>query len=410
MLKRRVVVTGYGAVSPFGLGVRALWDGLVSGRSVVVADEHGLGEVGIRSRLCARVDDFPSREIPRQYRRTMSRMSQYAYLAAREALDISRLPESLLRGGRTGIVLGSTIGSVDGLEEFFRPFITTGRVDAVKSTLFFKVMNHSAASNLAQALGTTGPLLAPSAACATGCQALGMAAMLVVSDQADVVLCGGTDEHHPLTTATFDIMNAASTLYNNFPAKSPRPFDCARDGVVCSEGSGVLVLETLESAEQRGAPILAEFKGYGSNLDPGHIAHPSRESIAKCLRLALRCADMGPEEVDYVNAHATGTIQGDAAEGLAIEDVFGSRTPVSSLKGYFGHAMAASGSLESIVCLGMLQEGLLLPTRNLDDPDPSCGAIEHVRQVIHKPITTTVKNNFALGGVNAVAVFRSFSP
>ena len=407
MLKGRVVVTGYGAVSPYGLGVQTYWDGLIAGHSVVLTDSKQLSTLKVRSHLCARVQDFPSKDIPRQHRRTMSRMSQYAYWAAREALEVAQLPEDLLHNGRTGVVIGSTTGSVDGLEEFFRNYITTESLDTVKSTLFFKVMNHSAACNLAQALGTTGPLLAPSAACATGCQALGMAAMLVASGQMDVAICGGTDEYHPLTTATFDIMNASSTIYNDNPTKSPRPFDSARDGVVCSEGSGILVLESLEHATNRGASIIAELVGYGTNLDSGHIAHPSRECIGKCIRLALQCADIEPDAVDYINAHATGTIQGDAAEGLALEDVFGSGTPVSSLKGYFGHAMAASGSLEAIACLKMLHDGLIIPTRNLDAPDPSCGNIQHVQQLLRKPIATAIKNNFALGGVNAVLVFRS---
>jgi len=404
-----VVITGYGAVSPYGLGVRALWNGLVSNRSAVTALSGPLEETGLRSRLCAVVPELPSGEIPRQFRRTMSRMSQYAYLAAREALGMSGLPEDVLRGERTGIVLGSTIGSVDGLEEFFRPYITTGRMDAVKSTLFFKVMNHSASSNLALALGMTGPLIAPSAACATGCQALGIGAMLVASGQADAVLCGGADEYHPLTTATFDIMNAASTAYNDSPARSPRPFDSARDGVVCSEGGGVIVLEALECARRRNVPVLAELKGYGTNVDPGHIAHPSRESIASCLRLALKNAGIAPEDVSYINAHATGTPQGDRAEGLAIEDVFGAGVPVSALKGYFGHAMAAAGSLETIACLEMMRQKTLLPTRNLEDPDPACGAIGHIRRMTEGVVPTVVKNNFALGGVNAVIVLRSIS-
>lgn len=407
MLSRRVVITGFGAVSPFGLGVDAFWDALAAGSSAVGVDAGRLGEAGIRSRLCAVVGELPFKEIPRQFRRTMSRMSQYAYFAAREALEMAGMPEHLVRDGRMGIVLGSTIGSVEGLEEFFRPYIATGQLDAVKSTLFFKVMNHSAASNLAQVLGITGPLIAPSAACATGCQALGTGALLIASGLADTVLCGGTDEHHPLTTATFDIMNAASTGYNDRPQQSPRPFDKARDGVVCSEGSGIIILEALECAVRRGAPIVAECIGYGTNHDPGHIAHPSRKSIANCMRLALQQAGCAPEDVDYVNAHATGTPQGDSAEGLAIEDVFGSQTPVSALKGSFGHAMAASGCLEAIACLKMLKEGVLLPTRNLDDPDPSCGNIFHIQGAIHTSVATVMKNNFALGGVNAVTVFRS---
>ena len=409
MLSRRVVVTGYGAVSPYGLGVRALWDGLAQNRGAVAAAPGSSEDTGLRSRLRAVVPDLPSKEIPRHYRRTMSRMSQYAYLAAREAILMSGLPEDAVRGPRTAIVLGSTVGSVDALEEFFRPYVTTGRMDAVKSTVFFKVMNHSAASNLALALGATGPLIAASAACATGCQAQGIGAMLVASGVADVALCGGADEYHPLTTATFDIMNAASIAYNDAPGSSPRPFDAARDGVVCSEGGGVLVLEALECAERRNAPVYAEFKGYGTNVDPGHIAHPSRESIAACMRLALENAGVAPRDVSCVNAHATATAQGDTAEGLAIEDVFGQDTPVGALKGYFGHAMAAAGSLETIACLEMMRRGVLLPTRNLEDPDPACGAINHIRRVMQGAVSTVVKNNFALGGVNAVIVLRSIA-
>lgn len=405
-----MAITGYGSVSPYGLGNDAFLDGLASGLSAVREDLEGLGGVGIRSRLRAVVGELPSREIPRQFRRTMSRMSQYAWLAAREAAEMAGLSREALTGGRTGIVLGSTIGSVDGLEEFFGPYVSTGQVDAVKSTLFFKVMNHSAASNLAQAMCVTGPLVAPSSACATGCQALGIGALLVASGQADAVLCGGTDEHHVLTTATFDIMNAASTNFNVSPASSPRPFDMGRDGVVCAEGCGIIVLEAMERALKRGAPVLAELCGYGNNLDPEHIAHPSREAMAACMRLALENAGVDPSCVDYVNAHATGTIQGDVSEGLAIADVFGGETPVSALKGYFGHAMAASGSLETIACLNMIREGRILPTRNLERPDPACGGLLHVRREIRKPVTTVVKNNFALGGVNAVVVLRSYEP
>jgi 3-oxoacyl-[acyl-carrier-protein] synthase II len=381
---------------------------MLAGKSAVAGEPDMEAALGIRGGLCARVPDIPAREIPRQFRRTMSRMSQFAWLAAREALDMAGLPDETLRGGRVGVVAGSTIGSVDGLEEFFRPYIATGKVDVVKSTLFFKVMNHSAAANLAQAFGVTGPLVAPSAACATGCQALGIAAMLIDTGRADAVLCGGTDEHHALTTATFDIMNAASTSYNDQPGKSPRPFDANRDGVVCSEGAGMLLLESMDAALARGVAVLAEFKGYGANLDTAHIAHPSRESIAACMRLALADAGVGAHEVDYVNAHATGTLQGDEAEGQAIADVFGSNVPVSALKGYFGHAMAASGSLEAIASVRMISEGLVIPTRNLDTPDPTCGHIAHVTSTMKKSVNVAVKNNFALGGVNAVAVLGRF--
>lgn len=404
MLKHRVVVTGMGSVSPFGIGVEALWEGFIQNRSAVTAMPADASPAGVRSLLCGLVGNIPSASIPRTIRRTMSRMSQYAYLAAREALEMAQASETLVTGGRMGVVAGSTIGSVDGLEEFFGPYLGSKSVEAVKSTLFFKVMNHSAAANLVQALGVTGPVIAPSAACATGCQSIGLAAQMVSAGLIQAALCGGTDEYHSLTTATFDIMNAASTAYNDDPTLSPRPFDKNRDGVVCAEGCGMVILESLESARNRNAPLFAEVLGFASNADSSHIANPGSASIEQCMRMALADAGIEPHQVDAVNAHATGTHQGDAAEGQAIASVFGQDVPVNSLKGHLGHTMAASGSLESIASILSMRAGLVLPTRNLCSPDPACGKIQHVITPIHKELKIMVKNSFALGGINAVLV------
>jgi 3-oxoacyl-[acyl-carrier-protein] synthase II len=222
------------------------------------------------------------------------------------------------------------------------------------------------------------------------------------------MFCGGADEFHPLTSGVFDIMNAASTAFNDSPTRTPRPFDRDRDGIVCGEGSGILLLESLESAIGRGAIILAEITGFATNSDPGSIANPDASCIADCMRQALDDAQTRPDQIDYVNAHATATEQGDIAECEAISNVFGNSTPVSSLKGHLGHAMAASGTLELAACIEMLRQGLLIPTLNLEHIDPLCANVQHVHGVTRHPVETVIKNNFALGGVNSSIILRRY--
>jgi len=189
---------------------------------------------------------------------------------------------------------------------------------------------------------------------------------------------------------------------------STTAFDRDRDGIVCGEGSGILLLESLESALGRGASVLAEITGFATNSDPASIANPNSASIADCMRLALADAELDASQVDYVNAHATATQQGDIAECGAIADVFGSRTPTSSLKGHLGHAMAASGSLELAACIEMIRRGVLIPTLNLDNIDPLCAGVAHQRGIGERPVNAVIKNNFALGGVNSSIILRRY--
>jgi 3-oxoacyl-[acyl-carrier-protein] synthase II len=408
MLLRRVVITGTGVVSPFGRGIEELLDALLAGRSGVV-NVPALAEItGMRTRVAALATGVDPMEIPRKFRRSMSSMSVFATLACQDAAAMAGLTEAQLCGGRLGVSIGSTTGSPQTMQEFFREFGIDNSLEKMKSTLFFHIMNHSCASNVAQALGVTGRILAPAAACSTSCHAVGYAAEMIGLGKQDFMLCGGADEFHPLTSGTFDIMNAASTAFNDSPTSTPRPFDLARDGIVCGEGSGILLLETLDSAVTRGAEILAEITGFATNSDPGSIANPNALCIADCMRQALDDAQVKPEQVDYVNAHATATEQGDIAECEAIAAVFGNATPVSSLKGHLGHAMAASGTLELAACVEMLRRGVLIPTLNLEQIDPRCANVQHVQAVAERPITTIIKNNFALGGVNSSIILRRY--
>lgn len=408
MSLRRVVITGLGAVSPFGQGVDRLFQALEDGESAVryIAELEKIQ--GLGPHVAGLVQDIDINDIPRKIRRTMSPMSVYALLAAQEALAQGHVEEHLRTGGRLGIALGSTVGSVDTMEDFFKDFLQDRSIEGIKSMLFFKIMGHSCAANVAQTLGIAGRTLAPSAACATGCQAVGLGYEAIALGKQDLMLCGGADEFHPLTAATFDIIQAASTKYNDRPQCTPRPFDRDRDGIVCSEGAGLLLLESLDSARSRGAEILAEISGFASTSDTSSIANPDPKPVRLCMALALEEAGLSPADVDYVNAHATGTMQGDEAESQAIGELFGSRTPVSSLKGHIGHAMAASGALELIACVKMMRSGKIIPTRNLDNPAVECSGVALPRQIQIMNLQTIIKNNFALGGVNCAIVLRRF--
>lgn len=408
MLLRRVVITGMGVISPFGRGIENLMAALLAGKSGVVKVPAMAEITGMRTRVAALVTGVDPLEIPRKFRRSMSSMSVFATLACQDAAAMAGLTEAQLQGGRLGVSLGSTIGSPQTMQEFFRDFGIDNSLERMKSTLFFHIMNHSCASNVAQVLGVTGRILAPAAACSTSCHAVGYAAEMIGIGKQDFMLCGGADEFHPLTSGTFDIINAASTAFNDSPTSTPRPFDRDRDGIVCGEGSGILLLESLESAQQRGAVILAEIVGFATNSDPGSIANPNTLCIADCMRQALDDAQVNPNQVDYVNAHATATVQGDIAECEAISSVFGTETPVSSLKGHLGHAMAASGTLELAACIEMLRQGLLIPTLNLENIDPLCASVQHLQGVSRQPVATVIKNNFALGGVNSSIILRRY--
>jgi 3-oxoacyl-[acyl-carrier-protein] synthase II len=361
-------------------------------------------ELGPRVAGIARNVDIA--EVPRKHRRSMSPMSVYALMAAQEALREAAFPEELLAGGRIGIVMGSTMGSVNTIEEFFRDYLAQGNLEHMKSMIFFRAMGHSVAANVAQALGITGRVIAPTCACSTSCQAIGLAYETIAIGRQEAILCGGADEYHPLTTATFDLMLAASSKYNDTPQNTPKPFDARRDGIVCSEGAGVLLLESFDCAKARGAKILAEVGGFSSTGDSSNIANPDPYPLYKSMREALEYAGIAPKDVSYVNAHATGTVQGDIAESKAISMLVDKATPVSSLKGHMGHTMAASGALESIACVRMFEKQILLPTLNLEEPDPMCAGGPLLQQAVNRPGSVIIKNNFALGGINCSLVLR----
>jgi 3-oxoacyl-[acyl-carrier-protein] synthase II len=244
------------------------------------------------------------------------------------------------------------------------------------------------------------------AACVSASQAIGAAYEAVKFGTADVMIAGGAEELHFSHAGVFDLMYATSTTFNDTPDLSPRPFDKRRDGLVVGEGAGTFVVEEWERAKAMGRRIHAEIVGYGTNCDGAHATSPSPEGMGEAMRLALEDAGLPATSIDYVNAHATGTVVGDRAESLAMQTLFGERVPVSSLKGNLGHTLGACGAIEAALTLGMMRDGFLAPTRNLEQVDPECGKLDYVREKRECSLTTTMSNKFAFGGLNTSLIFR----
>jgi 3-oxoacyl-[acyl-carrier-protein] synthase II len=408
MQLKRVVITGVGAVSPFGSDVKALMDGLEEGRSAVRYMEGWDMYTGLRSHVGAPAEIRDEKKIPRQKRRTMGRMSIFAAQAAVQALADSGIAPSDMPAWKVGCVIGSTMGSAKSINDTFELLLPNRDISQLNSAMFFQCMSHTAAANVAQYLELGGYVMATSAACASSLQAIGTAYDLIRLGRQEIVLCGGAEELHPTVTGSFDVLYATSANYNRTPQKTPRPFDKDRDGLVCGEGSGVLILEEYERAVGRNAKIYAEILGYATSGNGCHVSQSNRESMVHCMREAMKDALTSPEEVDYINAHATATLQGDAEEAEAVKEVFGGGVPISSLKGHVGHTLGASGAIELIASLMMMERSVVYPTRNLDNISPDCEGINHVTQKTGKKIKTILKNGFAFGGINAALVCRRF--
>ena len=274
----------------------------------------------------------------------------------------------------------------------------------------FLVRKPAAQDDVAQMLGIRGEVLSPAAACASSLQAIGLGFQLIRAGVLDMAFCGGAEEVNSMVVGSFEsIFATAPAARNNNPESASRPFDAQRDGLVCGEGAGVIVLESLDSALARNAVIFGEIAGYNTSASGSHISQSDAGAIRDCINAALHDAGVSPGDIDYVSAHATGTIQGDASESEALRQVFGGSVPVSSLKGGLGHTMGASGAIELAACLMMMRDGVIYPTRNLEQPAEDCQGLNHVRQLTSAKINCFIKNCFAFGGINAVLVCRRFN-
>jgi 3-oxoacyl-[acyl-carrier-protein] synthase II len=389
-----------------GNDVASLVDGIREGKSAVRYMEGWDRYTGLRSLVAAPAELTNEKAIPRKSRRSMGRMSIFAVQATEQSLDDAEIGPELLSSGRLGCVIGSTMGSAESLCQTFETMLPERDLSRLTAMKFFQCVSHTAAMNVAQYLGITGCVMATSAACASSLQAIGTGYDLIRMGRQDVMVCGGSEELHPTVTGSFDILFATSTGYNDDPERTPRPFDSERDGLVCGEGCGILVLEERERALARQAKIQGEITGYHTGGSGEHVSQSNRASIVRCLREALASAELSPGDIDYISAHGTATRHGDEVEAKAIAEVFGDRVPVSSLKGYIGHTLGASGALELIASLAMMSEGVIYPTLNLDTVDEACRGIHHVREPLRRDVKTVMKNCFAFGGINAALVCR----
>ena len=402
---RRAVVTGIGVVSPLGNSAALMWDALLANRSGVrsMPEWHSQFGKNIAS-APVELDPVLVKKINRKVRRTMGNAALFSALAAQEAVQQSGLDPALFTSGRTACVIGSTIGSASSMSEACLAE-AEGRRDDLSACEFFKLMSHSSAFNVADLFGINGIQLAPCSACASGLQALGTAQELIRLGKADVVIAGGSDESTSLVSSAFQLLYALAERETDEPELLARPFDAAREGLICGEGAGILVVEEYEHAKARGAEIFMELAGYATNCSGWHVSHSDEKQIANCMRTALADAGIDASEVDYVSAHATGTKVGDAAEAAAIREVIGGDVPVSSLKGHLGHTLGASGSVEMAAVYGMMKNGIVLPTRNLEQVD-DCSGILLPRTVTEHKVRVCIKNSIAFGGVNSSLVCR----
>ncbi|REJ37880.1 MAG: beta-ketoacyl-[acyl-carrier-protein] synthase II [Bacillota bacterium] len=403
-----------GAVTPFGVGVDALWEGLVNGRSAVRRIQR-FDPSPFPTQIGAEVLDFePTDFIDRKEARRMDRFTQFAVAGARMALESARLDPADLDPEQVGVVLGSGIGGMETLVEQFHVLLERGpgRV----SPFFVPMMiANMAAGQTAIQFGFRGPNTTLVTACASGANAIGEAFRILQFGEAEVMITGGTEAAFvPLAFAGFCAMRALSTR-NHEPERASRPFDAERDGFVMGEGAGILVLERLDHALRRGAPILAEVLGYGMTADAHHITAPAPngDGGARSMMRALRDAGLAPEQVDYINAHGTSTPAGDAAETAAIRRVFGEhadRLAVSSTKSMIGHLLGAAGAVELIACVLTLRDGIIHPTINQDTADPECDLDYVPNKARRQEVNVALSNAFGFGGQNATLIVGKYRP
>jgi 3-oxoacyl-[acyl-carrier-protein] synthase II len=412
-MTRRVVITGIGAVTPIGLGVEGLWEGLRRRHSAIRAITRFDPSV-FKSRIAGEVDGFhPTDHIEERRARRLDRYSQFSIAATRMALADASLDLHREDLDRVGAMMGTALGGVAHGEQQYNNFLTQGP-RAVDPALALTVFAGAASCNIAIEFGCTGPNATNGMSCASGAIAIGEAFRAIARDQADVMVAGGAEAPlAPLCFGAFAIIRAMSTR-NDDPGTASRPFDAGRDGFVMSEGSAVLILEERSRALARGGPIYAEVCGYGLTNDAYHMTapRPDGSQAARCIRNALAEARVSPGEVGYINAHGSSTPLNDPTETSSVKQVFGEhayRLAFSGTKGYYGHALGASGAIEAAICALASRRGWLPPSVNLEDPDPAC-ELDYVRGVGEEQGPEySMSNSFGFGGVNAALVFRTSS-
>ncbi len=408
---RRVVITGVGAITPLGTGVEKLWEGLLAGRSGIRKIEH-FDASDLACQIAGEIPDFVSTDhIPAREARRMSRASQIALAAIQMAVEDAGLEEPIADSERIGVTLGTAVGGLERSIEGARAYREEGPNKVNPFTIPASIANMSA-FHISERYKAYGPSMCLVTACATGTQIVGEAAQTIRDGRADIVLTAGTEAMiEGFAVAGFAAMRALPTSYNDEPERASRPFDAKREGFVFSEGAAGLVIESLESAQERDAHIYAEIAGHASSSDGYHMAKPdpSGTGALRTMRWALEDAQVSPDEVGYINAHGTSTPANDSVETLAIKSLFGEAAygiPISSTKSMIGHPMAASGAVEAIVCALTIERDAIHPTINYENPDPDCDLDYVPNEARDANVNITLSNSFGLGGQNACVVLK----
>ena len=404
-MKRRVVITGLGVISPLSCKVEDFWSRLLAGESGVHALKI-LDTTPFKVKFGGDVQDWnPIDYIDKYELKRIDRFTQFALVGAVDAVNMSGLDFTQEDPFRCGVILGSGIGGLHEIEEQCERLFQKGP-DRVSPFTIPKLMVNAAGGNVSIRYGLRGPNYAVATACASATNAMGDAFKLIRYGEADVVLTGGTEAAiTKMGLSGFQNMKALSTR-NEDPTAASRPFDADRDGFVLSEGAGILVMEEYEHARQRGATILAEVLGYGASADAGHITQPDEQGTgaARAMKSALEDAQLAPEAMDYINAHGTSTPLGDKAETKAIKSVFGEhakKLSISSTKSLLGHSLGASGGIEMVVAVKTLNSDTIHPTINLQNPDPECDLDYTPNTARERSVSIAMSNSFGFGGHNA---------
>ncbi len=407
---RRVVVTGMAGITSLGSDWTSIEANFSANRSGIRRMAEWDRFTELNTRLAGPVDDF---SVPphwtRKQLRSMGRVSRLSVLAAERALaDAGLLEDASIRDGRMGVACGSSTGSTEEIKAFGNMLLNSV-ADGLNANSYIRMMPHTTAANISIFFGLTGRVIPTSSACTSGSQGIGYAYETIKFGRLPLMLAGGAEELCATEAMVFDALYATS-LKNDAPHTSPRPYDSGRDGLVIGEGAGMLVLEELEHALARGATIHAELVGFGSNADGQHATKPEQLTMRRAMELALEDAGLAPAAIGYVNGHGTATEQGDIAETQATQALFGSGMPISSQKSFLGHTLGACGALESWFSIEMMNRDRYIHTLNLDEVDPRCGDLDYLRgaprTMQHEYV---MNNNFAFGGINTSLIFRRWA-
>jgi 3-oxoacyl-[acyl-carrier-protein] synthase II len=405
MLKR-VVVTGMAGISPIGNDWQKVATNLKTKSTGIQKMREWDKYEGLNTRLAAPVNFKKPDHYSRKQTRSMGRIALMATYATELALfNADLLNNPILSRGQMGIAYGSCAGSYDALVEFGNMLINQ-TVNGLNATSYIRMMAHTSAVNIGLFFGINGRIYTTSSACTSSSQGIGYAYEAIKHGYQKLMVAGGAEELSASEAAVFDTLFATS-ICNDAPDKTPRPFDQNRDGLVIGEGAGTLILEEREHALARNAHIYAEVVGFGTNSDGLHVTQPDCNSMQTAIRLALQDAGIDPYDIGYISAHGTATEHGDVAESHATAAIFGTNTPISSLKSYTGHTLGACGALEAWVAINMMNEGWFHPTINLENIDPACAQLDYIMDNIRElDCEYIMSNNFAFGGINTSLIFK----